>query len=77
MTDMIENPGLNFKFYLSVDEGYQEVCRQCFRETLAECNDFITMVLEYKAKYTKSKYGAIHKKILEISQNSFFFIIIF
>ena len=73
MTDMTENPRLKFKYYLSVDEGCQEVCRVCFCKTIAESNNFITKVLEYKAKNANSKYGVIHKKYLTFRKIVFFF----
>ncbi|XP_033227429.1 uncharacterized protein LOC117179583 isoform X2 [Belonocnema kinseyi] len=54
MVDMVENPckmhWMEFKFHINVDKGRQEVCRDCFIRTIADSNDFVTKVLEYKVR---------------------------
>lgn len=71
MVDMVESQDrinrVRFKYYLNVDEGHQEVCRLCFRRTIAESNDFLTIVLEQRVRNCNSKYDDINK-ILDSSQ---------
>lgn len=52
------------RFYLNLNEGRQEVCRNCFQRTLGETNDMIVSAMEHNLAEFRSKYLYIFYIIL-------------